>query len=483
MKAVFHTGVHSALSDLPGDSPWCLAPLGGKPLLEYWFEWAAQLGANEVRLVLGDGAFEVESYCGDGSRWGLKIVYGFLKDEADPELYLRRTPGAWDDGLLYTCGPVFPQRLAAGTFPVIKEGQTWLAQDGDKTICLLSTSAQDIRAFLGGTLPAAPGQWFDLGFDPLLVQDVKAYYELNMRLVKGENSRYVPQGYGGRDGTSIGYNVQLPPSVELRPPFTIGNDCRFHSIAVIGPNAVIGNRVIVDSQTELSDSIVLDGTYLGRNLEIKGKIVTGTKIISPADGTIVEITDPWLLARLEAPVRFSDCTRLLAGWLLAVILTLAQALPFALLYPLVFLSGDGLFRSSPRLGRRMRVLRIPHWESLNPSSWKVRLFTGLSLDLFPMLALAACGRLWLCGHTPLHPERDMALHKRLHRYFPAAIVYPARPGTACDPATEMANALYYERYASLREDVRTVLRTLAGRLFDVLSVESGPPSVVSNPSK
>ncbi|MEI8205474.1 MAG: hypothetical protein WCG03_01195, partial [Kiritimatiellales bacterium] len=75
MKAVFHTGVHSALSDLPGDSPWCLAPLGGKPLLEYWFEWAAQLGANEVRLVLGDGAFEVESYCGDGSRWGLKIDY------------------------------------------------------------------------------------------------------------------------------------------------------------------------------------------------------------------------------------------------------------------------------------------------------------------------------------------------------------------------------------------------------------------------
>ncbi|MBV5332423.1 NDP-sugar synthase, partial [bacterium] len=80
----------------------------------------------------------------------------------------------------------------------------------------------------------------------MLVRDIQAYYDLNMRLVKGENRRYVSQGYGGRDGASIGYNVQLPPSVELRPPFTIGNDCRFHAIAVIGPNAVIGNRVIVD---------------------------------------------------------------------------------------------------------------------------------------------------------------------------------------------------------------------------------------------
>jgi hypothetical protein len=304
------------------------------------------------------------------------------------------------------------------------------------------------------------------------VRDLKTYYDVNMRLVKGENRRYVSQGYGGKDGASIGYNVQIPPSVELIPPFTIGNDCRFHAIAVIGPNAVIGNHVIVDSQTELSDSIVLDGTYLGSNLEIKHKIVTGTKIIAPEDDIIVEITEPWLLARLEAPVRFSDGLRLLAGWVLAVLLTLIQALPFALLYPWIRLSGGGLFRLSPRLGRRNRVIQLPEWETLTQSSLKVRLFISLGLDLFPLLAHAACGHLWLCGHTPLHPERDQALRKRLHRYYPAVISYPARQMIAYkDPATEMANALYYERYASLREDSRTLFRTFTLRLLNALSEE------------
>ncbi|MBV5332424.1 hypothetical protein JZU54_02400, partial [bacterium] len=96
---------------------------------------------DEVRLVLGDGAFDIEAFCGDGSRWGLKIVYGFLKEEAARESYLRRTPNAWDDGLLYICGPVFPQRLTADTSALIPKqtkGLTWLAQDEGKAICLLS---------------------------------------------------------------------------------------------------------------------------------------------------------------------------------------------------------------------------------------------------------------------------------------------------------------------------------------------------------
>ncbi len=473
MKALFHTGVRSQLGDMLSATPWCLTPFGGKPLLEYWLEWAACLGADEVRLVLGDGAFDVESYCGDGSRWGLKITYGFLKDDAARGSYLQRTAAKWEGGLLYICGPVFPHRLTSDTpaiTPKTLDQATWLTQDEGETICLLSTDIQDIRAFIKGVLPANTGNWSDWGIDPHLVRDIKAYYELNMRLVKGENRRYVSPGYGGGDGTSIGYNVQLPPSVELIPPFTIGNDCRLHSIAVIGPNAVIGNCVIVDSQTELSDSVVLDNTYLGRNLEIRHKIVSGTKIISPEDNIIVEITEPWLLAKLETPVRFSDGLRMLTGWLLSVLLTLAQAIPFALLFPWIHLCGEGRFRFSQRLGRRDRVHQLPEWTALNPTSYKVRLFTALALDLFPLLAHAAAGHLWLCGHTPLHPERDMEMRKRLHRYFPAAISYPARQRAAyTDPAIEMANALYYERYASLQEDIRTLFRTFILRLLSALS--------------
>ena len=55
--------------------PWC-----GKPLIEYHIEKLAQLGVKEVVINhawLGD---KIEQTLGDGSRWGLKIIYS-----AEPE--------------------------------------------------------------------------------------------------------------------------------------------------------------------------------------------------------------------------------------------------------------------------------------------------------------------------------------------------------------------------------------------------------------
>ncbi len=471
MKAVFHTGTPAAWGLELGDRPWCLAPVGGKPLLEHWLEWASALGVEEVRLVLGDGADEVEAYCGDGSRWGLKADYGFLKNTADPAAYLRRSPEQWRTGLLYICGPLFPRRLGPPPWPRPDEGGPWLFQDEIGTVCLLSRQFPEIQAFLRGSPLAAKGVWADLGLSPLTIRDVQAYYDLNMRLVGGESSLYVSQGYLKLDGSSIGSNVQILPSVELRPPLIIGNDCRIHPMAVVGPNVVIGNHVIVDRQTELAESVVLDGTYLGRNLEIKGKIVSGSRVIAPADGAVIEVAEPWLLAHLRAHAPVKDLLRGLAGWALAVALALAQTIPFVLLYPLIHLGRLGRYRRSRRLGPGGRLVRFPFWTTLNAHSRLARVFVGLSLDLFPLLALAALGRLWLCGHALLHPERDQALRKRLHNYFPAALGYHTRHIGSGDRAAETVQALYYERYRSLAEDLRTVLQTLTGRFLDALSRE------------
>ena len=469
MKAVFHTGVSAAWGDALGGRPWCLAPAGGKPLVEYWLEWAAQLGAMDVRLVLGDGAAEVETYCGDGSRWGLRISYGFQKNTADPAACLRRSPAQWEGGLLYIAGPVFPRPL-----PVPE--RTWRLPGNreSQTACFLSGDAGAIKTFIAGKHAPADADWADLGVEPMTLDDLQGYYELNMRLVKGEIARYVRPGFGGADGACIGSNVVVPPSVELRPPLIIGNDCRIHPMAVIGPNAVIGNGVIIDRQTELSGSVVMDDTYLGRNLEIRDRVVSGTRLIAPADGTVVDIADPWLLASLKAPVRATDLLRAAVGWMIAVGLVLVQALPFALFHLLLRARGAGGFRPSPRLCPRSRIRNLPVWSPTGDSSRLNRAFTALSLDLFPLIVLAALGRLWLCGHAPLHPERDAGLRNRLHRYYPAAIGYHSLTGTSGDRATAAADALYYERYRTPGEDLRILLRVLTGRLLARLSGATGP---------
>ena len=471
MKAVFHTEVTAIWGEALGGRPWCLAPVGGKPLIEYWLEWAADLGVRDVRVVLGDGADEVEAFCGDGSRWGLQITYGFFRKIAEPEAYLRRLPGLWEEGLLYIAAPIFPRRLAVPNLETkscslscLSEGIWTLPSSVGGVACFLSRNAAAVKTMMTEKQTAAGGDWAALGLDVVTLTDVQAYYELNMRLVRGEIIRYVPPGFGGRDGAYIGSNVIIPPSVELRPPLIIGNDCRIHPMAVIGPDTVIGNGVIVDRQTEISGSVIMDDTYLGRNLEIMDRVVNGSRLIAPDDGMVMDLADPWLLATLKEPIRVGDLVRAVLGWMGAVVLTVVYALPFIFFYLLLFVGG-GRFRLSPRLVTRQRIRRLPFW--LGPDEWSRlnRAFHGLSLDLFPLIALAALGQLWLCGHALLHPERDADLRKRLRRYYPAAIGYHSLAITGGGRIPTPAEALYYERYRSPLEDLRILVRIIVGRLL------------------
>jgi hypothetical protein len=166
MKAVFHTGVRVAWGEALGGPPWCLVPVGGKPLIEYWLEWAAELGVDTVRLVLGDGADHVEAYCGDGSRWGLQITYSFFKGVETPEAYLRRSPTQWEEGLLYIAAPLFPRRLHDSstaaevpprTLEPAPEGAWLLREKAGGIACFLSRQAEAVRTMIGGNPPDATG--------------------------------------------------------------------------------------------------------------------------------------------------------------------------------------------------------------------------------------------------------------------------------------------------------------------------------------
>ncbi|MBM4152497.1 MAG: NDP-sugar synthase, partial [Kiritimatiellaceae bacterium] len=462
MKALFYTGGRVEWALALGSHPWCLLSLGGKPLIEYWLEWAVDLGISDVRVVLGDGAHEVEAFCGDGSRWGVRISYGFLKEGADPISFARRSPEQWEQGLLYIAGAVFPRRLLPRGEEDHPRQAPLLPEDGSACVlpsaggmaCFLSRSSETVRLFLEGTLPSRTADWTGVEVDPLMLDGIKSYYDLNMKLVRGDISRYVPPGFGGGDNAYIGSNVMVPPSVELRPPLIIGNDCRIHPMAVIGPDVVIGNGVIIDRQTpEVSGSVVMDDTYLGRNLEIKDRIVSGTRLVLPEDGAVVDIEDPWLLANLQVQTPLVDAVSVALGWGIALALICVQIVPFTILYLLLRMSGGGMFVLSQRRVAHDRSFRLPFWSSGDRCKALNRIFTGLSLDIFLLLGLVVAGKIRLCGHVPLHPDHDAAPLKRLRRYYPAAIHYESlRADPESTSFVTEANAFYYERYRGICED-------------------------------
>ena len=481
MKAVIQCGGRPGWADTLGASAWPLLPAGNRPLLEYWLELCVGLGIRDVRLLLGDGAEFIEAYAGAGERWGLEISYGFLREGQSPAAFFRRSPEQWQDGLLFAGGALFPRRTRdRAEFPAPGTSPCAARDAAGEVVCLLSGPGPDLDAFCtAGRWPAgAGGNFTDFGLDIQAIDSVRAYYELNMDLVRGEITRYLAPGYHAADGAYVGYNVILPPGVQVQAPLMIGNDCRLAPLSAVGPDVVLGSRVVIDAGTVVTRSVVLAGTYVGSGLEIEGKIVSGRRMVDPESGAAVDIEDPWLLAPLGAAGRMGDGLRAVFGWILAGGLLLLQAVPFALLYPWARGAGGHFSRTTVR-GLRGLDIGLPEWRPPPRKRRRSDLFVVLGLDLFPRLWLVLRGRLSLCGHPPLRMPDEQELVRELARSQPGAISAVDRPGAEFVPGFREIEARAYAHSRSWLGDAALIIgffwRRLSGVFTDYAAVEPSPP--------
>lgn len=464
MKALLHANTASPLGDTLGVSPWVLMPVGNRPLLEYWIELCLDLGITEIRILLGEGGEQVEAYAGAGERWGVAITYGFEKDDAAPTAFLARDVEAWADGLLHIRGVCFPAREAsysAEAFASLPSGCLW--SDAGDGILFYGRDADAVRGYIRGemdALAALPG----LTLVPL--ETAKTYYELCMRLVAGECTRYVAPGYEvTADGCYIGYNTIMPASAEFAAPVMIGNDTRILPLTEVGPHAVVGHHVIIDAQTDLKDCIVLDNTYVGRNLEIKGKIVAANRLIDPETETVLELDDPWLVDVIRPAIRLGDAVRGLVGKGVALVAVVLQVMPYLLMRAMLPSASCRPVKRIVR-GRDARPVTMLVFEG--GGGKRAALFRRLLLDLFPRFLLVLEGRLWLCGQAPLELETFEAHRKEFPEYLPAAVTYAdANPRAMRTPEGDRIDAAYYLHMRSLGEDMRLFGRAVMYRLTNL----------------
>ena len=444
MKAVLHTGSALAWAADLG-RPWPLLPMGNRPWIEYWLEWCVEQEIRSVQIILGDGAWAVEQYLGDGARWGLSIGYSFVRDETQPAAYLRRDPARWREGLCLLAEPLFPRRGAGYARDPLPAGSF----AGPGFVCSRDPAFLDAFLATGSTAGASPLP--ATAIQPAPLTSLADYYALNMSLVRGEMARYVAPGYARADGAYLGLNVVYPPSAQLNPPVMIGDHVRLRGLCTIGPAAVLGNRIIVDRQADVRDSVILDGTYLGAGIEVHGRIVAGRRLIDPADGTALDITDEHLLAPLRAAGAGSDATRDLLHRLLALALLVAGALPWLVGVALGIVSG-GRYVPVRRMGRR-GSLRL--WEWQRQGRWRGCL-ARLSLDVWPNLGRVLSGDLWLVG--------QLAEEQGAPGGYPALFCRADARADREDPALRAIENTYYAHHRSLGEDARVLVRAWAGRL-------------------
>ncbi len=444
--------------------PWPLLPVGNRPLLEYWFELCVDLGIQTVQIVMSDFASEIEAYAGDGARWGLNVSYGFEKNGSDPVAYLRRSSEKWQDGLLHIRGPLFPARTEAYCADKAKEKLAGAFSGEDGARLVIARTPDEISAYLNGQVQESLST--DSGIDPVVLTSTAEFFHVNQRVVKGESQRYLTSGYQiTADNCFIGANTVIPPTAKIQPPVIVGDNCRISELTTIGPCAVIGNNVMIDQRTELENCMVLDGSYIGQNMEIRKKIISRSYLYDVTNDIGMHMPDPWLLGSTRLSKNSLDTFRAVLGWMIALVSSLLMVLPYALLKLLLCTKPSAIEKQTLPAVRgktiRLRITKPP----LNPGR-RMKIFYRFSLDRFPLLLRVLSGKLWLCGHSVALLAENETLKNELPLHFPAAISYEdLQSESTISESTHRANAFFYLEERSPLEDIRIFIRFIIHRLF------------------
>ena len=415
--------------------PVYLLPFANKPAIEYILDYCFLSGIRDVRIVSDEGSEALRAQYRNGEMLSMNISFGSVNSSRSIKQIIQQNKAFCKDcDLLFFSGlflPEYdkrsPQELSIGADEVRgrtyeKSGTAWYLIGRNR----LGSLPTDWNGFHDDTIGGVP------------VEDISGYYRYNMRLAGSDIEKYNLPGFSEGKNSFVGRDVRIPGSARVKPPVVLGNGILFGRGVHAGPNIIIGDNSVIDNETTIRDSVVLGNTYIGRNLEICGKICCGNTIIDPESGTHISIANQSVVSEMEQD-EYGKCP--LHQRFLAFLLLLLQTLPYAVLRP--FLEFHATLAECLTGHGRKRTMAM-HGYVLPGESFAGRLFRRLTLTKYHLLPYAAAGKMRLVGNTLLeatgHNERFI---RDLPGYAPGVFSYAEYLGHENEPYQMELDEQYY----------------------------------------
>lgn len=436
-----------------------LIKIANKPLIEYFIDFLSILEVEELKIVSSGSTKELEKHLGTGAKWGIKISYGLVhEDDSLNLIYLKNRSFCAGDDLLIFNGFFFlsykRDELKESFKPV--EASSCLNQR-----MLYIPKGQSVEDAL------ATEHVEDKCFKVREITNLKDYYELNMHILKHESMNYVLPGYSNQKDAFLGLNLVYPRSAELIPLLMVGNKCRFQKNSLIGPNAIIGDNIMVDENSSIRDSIVMDNTYIGKDLELDHKIVYKNILICGQTGVFIKSQDKILFSQIEQGLSITSFNRLIQR-IIALIFLLLQ-LPLWLLFFLPYCLFVSNIRSERIIDKELNILCLIDPFLMRESLWG-RFLLHLSLDKFDKIYRAVFkGDIEFIGNRLFHNsiENRRAVHE-LPAYKPGAFSFAESEG-GLTKEVDIFFELEYISKVSTRTNIKIFVKTIFSRLFKGIS--------------
>jgi hypothetical protein len=230
------------------------------------------------------------------------------------------------------------------------------------------------------------------------------------------NNNFTLNGYNNDENVYLGQNVCIPKTSKIIPPIVMGNNVILEGLNTIGPNVVIGSNVVIDRGSTVENSVVYDGTFIGKNLEIIDKLVYKNRLTSAYDeDASYYLTDPVFLSEVRSAlykVYFKTAIR--SFFVLPYLII--SAIPFLILkiFSKIELRKRAIFLDT--MGKEGEDKRFILSNSTN-NSFVNNLFKRFSIDIYPKVFGIFNGSYRLVGSKPIDVNRDNEKNLTLSLFY------------------------------------------------------------------
>jgi NDP-sugar pyrophosphorylase family protein len=433
---LFATGETEKLHPLAATIPSPMITIVNRPVMEIAVDQLARQGIKQIFVCLYHLPGSIESYFGDGRRWGVRFEYVLLQDNWGTAGVLRWLKSAITDSFVFmradtiidlsvhtaleqhrsdqnTITMVVAKAESGNDNRIYSEKQFRLAQESDRPVAettfFSETGAYILKPEVIDWIPARSkwdihtdlvpgltdaghkiGTYILAGYwNPMEsfqdIQDAQRVLlnrEWDSASKPGRKNFQRSRLFPGRmisPGVWVGRNSSIHPGAHISPPVLIGDHSRIGRGVELGPEVVVGDNVIVADDATVRSSTIFGHTYVGRLIHIDRRLVEGSLVVDVESSEHVYVSDHFLFSETPHAFDFYVLYRLfdivLAGMLLLI--------SFPLILTLILLqiiSGRKVFQETvcARSGCNVNQMNGPRPEQspINLLRFRTRMESG-----------------------------------------------------------------------------------------------------------
>ena len=481
MRAILVSG-NSQLSRGPGGARGILSPLVDRPFLQHVVESILSHGIREIFFVLAPADQPAQAMLGDGTRWGARFQYHV-------------TTGKMADGFMEVAGKIPDEHVLlaqSDRLPLIQgdlktfaptlfcwreKKLNWSGWGVVRTadILCLPPGLEESEVF-AALLENGGDMLCDEGRRALSARSYEDLVDANRRVLSREFAGLLVGGKEIQPGVWVSRNVKVHPTAKLRSPAFVGENTTVGAMVEVGPATSIGKNCMIERDTQVSDSIVFSGSYVGQHLALKSVVVDRSRLISTKWDAEIEGVDELLLGDVFGAPVYRQILRF-CGRVVALLLLVLFSPVLLAVYLASFLGWvpdlkheDVVSTPTVRDSYRWKTFRLWSFGGRQAPKNQAGWLKDFLFCFLPALVPIAAGHLSFVGNkTRNREEAVMATmtHDTAFLYSHTGYLQPSLFDNGAPASVEHAGGIGY------RDRMRLLLQ-YAGSMLGISSLSSSP---------